>query len=262
MPTDKVFRYDLHCHTSIASVCGRILPEDLAKWYADLGYSGFCLTDHFSGADPFPGLSWESRVDAYWAAYMRTREAGERLGLSVFFGIEYSLVPDPEHFSESLGNDFLIYNITKEYLRDNRSMFGMKPAELFKKIRGDGGFIVHAHPYAETWYIEFIRLIPRSVDAVETLNGNKSLLENDMAKAYAEAYGLLETAGSDCHNRPWPYMCGLETDAPCHTLPDLVSAIRGRQTRPFAIKITGEAAISSDKNIIIHPSYPATRHSV
>jgi len=246
----------MHCHTGIASVCGRLSPENLVKWYAGLGYSGLCLTDHFSGADPFPGSPWEARVKSYWDAYARTRAAGERLGLTVFWGIEYALAPDPDHFLHTKGTDFLLYNLSKEFLMDNRSIFYSKPADLFQIMRSGGVFVVQAHPFAESAHIESIQLLPRSVDAVETLNGNKKLFENDMARIYAGMYGLPETAGSDCHNAPWPYMCGLQTDAPCSSIMELIAAIRSKQTRMFAIRIYGERRLTSDENVITE-DYPA-----
>ena len=104
---------------------------------------------------------------------------------------------------------------------------------MFAKVREAGGFIIHAHPFNDKPWVDYIRLLPHSVDAVEVMNGTHTDFVNTNAKAYAEAYGLLQTAGSDCHRKGIPVLGGMETDEPCHTLNELITAIKTNRAKPF-----------------------------
>jgi len=228
------FLYETHCHTNAGSKCSELSPEALVTFYHRQGYNGICITDHFTGSSILPDdTPWEDRVDFHYDIYLRTKKYGDQCGLSVFFGLEYAIVPDLGRMSKAVGNDFLLLNISKDWLRENQAAFREKTAGLFLAIRESGGFIIHAHPFAEASWIEYIRLLPRDVDAVETLNTCGDAFINGNAKAYARAYNLLETAGSDCHSAGQGVLCGLETDKPCHSALDLITAIREGRAVPF-----------------------------
>ena len=47
-------------------------------------------------------------------------------------------------------------------------------------VRAEGGFIVQAHPFRESNYIDMIRLLPRKVDAVEVNNACITDFENKL----------------------------------------------------------------------------------
>jgi len=226
------YRYDLHCHTREGSDCSELPAEEMAALYHRLGYSGFCVTDHISGSTVLPDETpWDERVEFHYEIYSRVRIAAEKLGLSVFFGLEYSLAPDVEHLTRITGNDFVLLNLSKEWLKENKAAFREKPETLFAKIREAGGFVIHAHPFYEARWVECIRLYPASVDAIEVLNTGCSDFVNDNAKAYARAYGLLEVAGSDCHSEENELFSGVEVDAPCRTSEELVAAIKEKRAR-------------------------------
>ena len=228
------YRYDLHCHTSEGSKCSVLSAQEMAEFYHRRGYSGFCVTDHFSGNGPLPDdTPWGDRVEFYHDIYSEAKKAGEKFDLSVFFGLEYSLAPDVGRLSKITGNDFLILNLSKEWLTENKAAFSGKFTDLFAKIREAGGFVIHAHPFLEERWVESIRLYPRHIDAVEVLNSGGSDFLNENALAYARAYGLLEVAGSDCHSPAQKVLGGIETDAPCLTAAELVAAIREKKTRLF-----------------------------
>ena len=42
------YKYELHCHTSMVSQCGRVEPEEIVKLYKEKGYSGIVITEHYS----------------------------------------------------------------------------------------------------------------------------------------------------------------------------------------------------------------------
>jgi hypothetical protein len=233
--TDKMpHRYELHCHTAEGSKCSTVPAVDLIEMYKRNGYSGVFITDHFSGMTTVPNeTSWEDRVGFWYGIHTKAKQAGDKAGISVFPGMEYSPVPDVKHFTGGSGADFIILNISREWLLDNRDAFSGSSRDQLKKIRDAGGFVIHAHPFKEASYIEYMKLIPRSVDAVEVINAGCNDSENNNALGYARAYGLLEAAGSDCHNISRTVFAGLETEFLCRTPEDLVNAIINKKAKPF-----------------------------
>ena len=232
------YRYDLHCHTKAGSKCSDISANEMVKIYHEIGYSGICITDHFTGR--MTALSgetpWDERVIFFYDIYQKTKKAGEKVGLSVFWGIEYSLAPDIEHPTQTTGADFIFFNIDKEWLMLNKEAFRETPKGLFKKVRDAGGFIIYAHPMCK----DELQLFPHYVDAVEIINGSLDDIYNEYAKTYATMYRLLETAGTDIHRFDQKTLAGIETEKPCFTIGELIGTIKEGKAKPFYLtrKIT------------------------
>jgi hypothetical protein len=221
------YRYETHCHTKEGSACSIAPAAELVEFYREMGYSGLCVTDHFTGNSTLPPETpWKERVVFYHDIFVKMRDAGAKHGFKVFFGIEPTYK----------GNDFLIINPSKEWLLENGDAFSGQLGVLLSKARKSGAFVSHAHPFKEAEWIEYIRLLPRCVDAVEIYNANGTPFINGAAKAYAELYGLPGTAGSDLHRTDQKLLCGLETDAPCDNALDLIQAVKNGAARLFSIE--------------------------
>jgi hypothetical protein len=142
---DMAYLYDLHCHTKEGSKCSDISVKEMVQLY-----------------------------DIFQKAHIE----GEKLGLSVFWGIEYSLTPDIDHPSKASGTDFVILNIDKEWLIKNKDAFRKNPEGLFKNLRDAGCFVIHAHPM----FGSELRLFPYSIDAVEVMTGALIILATKTLK--------------------------------------------------------------------------------
>ncbi len=188
-----MYKYETHMHTSHGSRCANSTPEEMVEKYKQEGYTGVFVTDHFfNGNSCIDGsLEWREKVDRYCECYEKAKAMGDKIGLDVFFAIEY-------------GNgtaDFLTYGVDKEWLYENECIMAMDIPEYCRYVRESGGMIIHAHPFRETWYIDRLRLFPRDVDGVEVINASHSdELMNQRAYIYANMYDLPVTAGSDAHN--------------------------------------------------------------
>jgi len=230
------YRYDLHCHTKEGSKCSDIAATDMAELYYEMGYTGFCITDHFSGMTTLPDdTSWRERVLFHYDIYEKARAAGEKYGLTVFWGIEYSPVYDIKQMSNCIWIDFVVFNLSKEWLIENQSAFCGTDKEQLSNLRKAGGFISHAHPIIYKQDTEQIQLYQNYVDAVEVINGGLSDIDNNAAQQYARAYGLYETAATDIHRYDQRVMAGLETETHNDTIDSLISAIKMQRTKPFSI---------------------------
>lgn len=188
----SLFQYETHLHTSEASACANFSAKEQVRYYKDAGYEGIMVTDHFfNGNSAVPReLPWEERIELYCRGYENAKEEGDRIGLSVFFGIETSFY----------GTDFLIYGLDKQWLKKQPDMLSWSVQEQYKRVHEDGGFIVHAHPFRVRPYIKEVRLFPDCVDAVEVINvGNRNDDFDRKALLYAKKHNLPTTAGTDSH---------------------------------------------------------------
>ena len=230
----RVYRYELHCHTAEGSLCSDIPLREIAGFYKELGYSGICITDHFTGNGATPDdMPWRERIDFFYDIHDKARKAGLKAGIAVFSGIEYSIAPDINHLSRSIGTDFLFIDIKKEWLKENQDAFGGKTSELLTRVRKSGAFVIQAHPFSERSWIECIRLFPRVTDAVEVINTALTDFENGSADAYADTYNLYKAAGSDCHSMAKPLFSGMEVKKACLAAQDLIKAIKTGEAKPF-----------------------------
>ncbi len=221
--TIQMYKYETHMHTSEASGCGSSTGAEMARKYKDEGYDGIFVTDHFfNGNSAVPrDLPWKKRIELYCKGYENAKETGDKIGLDVFFGVEYTY-----H-----GADFLIYGLDKQWLIENGNILDIERdiSDFLNYVRSCGGFVVHAHPFRDYDYIKHFTLCPHNVDAVEIINASHHQKEFDeRAKIYAEWYNLPFTAGSDSHNATDRYYGGgILTETPIKSFEDYRDAVLG-----------------------------------
>lgn len=217
--------YDPHVHTSAGSRCSKVTPEDAVLRFKKMGYTGIFITEHFfnnpSTTVPYKDIPWEEAVEQYCLPYERARSAGEEIGLDVFFGFENSYQ----------GNDILTFGLGKDWLKVHPEILDLSIREYCEFARAEGGLVIHAHPFREASYIDLIRLMPRSVDGVEILNGTCSEFQNERAAEYARNYDLAVTGGSDYHG-PKLMLCATSSPVRFETVSDFCQAVRELRVSP------------------------------
>lgn len=215
------YMYDTHVHTSQGSACGKNTGAEMVRSYAEAGYAGFIITDHFfNGNTAIPGdLPWEQRVELFLKGYEDALEEGNRIGFQVFLGWEYAYK----------GTEFLIYGLDKGFLLSHPVMLSWSPEKYLTIARASGGFISHAHPFRKASYISEIRLYPEYVDAVEVINTSHADPEFDRkAFEYAKHNSLLMTSGSDAHRIDHPKGGGLIFPHRLGSIQDFIDNIKAR----------------------------------
>lgn len=198
----KGFLYETHLHTSEGSACARSTGAEIARAYAEAGYTGIIVTNHFFYGNTAVDrkLPWKEWVEGFCKGYENAKEEGDKLGLQVFFGWE----------SGYGGPEFLVYGLDKEWLLQHPEIRDASVAEQLQLVHEDGGIVVQAHPFRRAYYIHGIELFPEGVDGVEGYNvshssfirkeEDRNILWNDQAVAYAKEHHLPLTSGSDQHN--------------------------------------------------------------
>ncbi len=199
-----MFRYDTHVHTSEASRCGKMSGAEMVHYYKKNGYDGIFITDHFVNGNTrtTPEMSWEEKMQLFVSGYENARTEGERVGLDVFFGLEYNY-----RYTE-----FLVYGLDYEWLLSHPDCDKLEPAEFCALAHASGAFIVHAHPFRIRPYIKAVRLYPDCVDAIEVMNAAHldDMPHDRRAEWYAREFGFARTGGSDNHVVNQRYLGGIE----------------------------------------------------
>lgn len=213
-----MYKYELHCHTSESSRCAKISAAEMVDFYKKAGYTGLVITDHFlNGNTTVPkNLEWEERIDLYCKGYEEAKKQGDKVGLDVFFGWEFS-------------GDFVTLGLDKEWLKAHKDLDILKNADYFETVHKDGGYIIHAHPFRESPYTKVLRIFPREVDAMETINAVNTDFQNSISEYLATQYGVTKVCGTDNHIGFREKLASLELDFRAKDLSELIEAIKNNK---------------------------------
>ncbi len=184
------FLLETHAHTAEVSSCSHLRAAELVRVIHGAGYAGTIITDHFLEDRMLCDTErkYIAHVDWFLRGYRAAREEGEKLGFAVLFGMEIRLTAGPE--------DYLVYGLEPGALAELHGLLGQTCAQAKRRIDDLGGLLVQAHPYRMGQTIQ----PPECLHGVEVMNGNpRHDSRNNLALAYADAHGLLMTAGGDVH---------------------------------------------------------------
>lgn len=166
---------DLHIHTTFSGDSW-IQPAKLPEIAKKAGLDGIAVTDHDS-----------------IAAWREVEKAARKSGIMVIRGEEVGVRPAGRRIGEIMGL------FMSEFV-DGR---GKTAVEVIDALKAQGALVVLPHPfdkYRRIFPEEELRELSVKVDAVEVFNPRVFAKElNAKAKAFAEEFGLSETAGSDAH---------------------------------------------------------------
>ena len=104
---------DMHAHTSGVSHCCVLPPEEIVKIAKETGLDGIVLTNHYAKE--------YVTVEKYIQEYEITKEAGEKIGLKVWFGIEVTVTWDPRIH-------LLVYGVTTDFLKEHPALYELQHA--------------------------------------------------------------------------------------------------------------------------------------
>ena len=211
-----MFKTELHCHSNDISECARVNTEEIIEKFTKGGYSTVVLSNHFSrGTMNFVGAtSWDEWVDKYVGGYEKLKNDAKGK-LNILLGMEL-------RFNENC-NDYLVFGITKEFLRKYPNMFEMNP-ESFHKIASENGCLfIQAHPFRNGMTV----IYPGHLDGVEVFNGHFGHdSRNDIAEMWANKYNLIKTSGTDFHYTTSPANGGILTDTEITTMDELIEVLK------------------------------------
>ena len=222
--TAMEYLYETHMHTSEVSACARGTGAQQAAVYKKMGYTGIIVTDHFiNGYTTCPKkLSWEEKMRFFASGYDEAKKAGDKIGLDVFFGWEFTI----------RGSDFLTYGLDLDFLLANPGLDKLEIDKYSALIRKNGGYLAQAHPYRDEYYIERpLPVEPCYIDGVEVFNIMDRKTSNEQALVFAEKNYLPKQAGTDAHGRGNISYSGVALRQKAESINDIINAIKSGEVK-------------------------------
>ncbi|MBO5408323.1 MAG: PHP domain-containing protein [Clostridia bacterium] len=225
-----MYRYETHLHTSPVSKCAVISVRKMMEFYKKMHFDGIFITNHFLDGNIRidKNLPYEEKIQFYFSDYEEALKLQDEIGIKVFCGVESSYID---------GTDFLIYGLDKQWFLEHPEIEDMKKSQVLPYYMEHGALVIHAHPFREAGYIDHIRLFPRCVHGVETVNASRTDFENETAALYAKHYNLLSFAGTDNHGFTTDYLAGVSSETPVKNELDFVKKVLAKEMQVFTVSL-------------------------
>lgn len=186
----KEYRYrtELHAHTSPASSCSEIAPEDVVAIYKDLGYDAVTIANHFSFG--YQDSDKQTVLDRFFGDFEKAQKKGEGIGIKVILAAEI-------RFTEN-DNDYLIYGVTRKMMEEIYDLLPFGVENFRKTYSMPDSVFLQAHPFRNGME----RVDPAILDGIEVFNlhpNHNSKIGLAAVYARENSYSIV-TAGSDFHH--------------------------------------------------------------
>ncbi|MBQ8189263.1 MAG: PHP domain-containing protein [Lachnospiraceae bacterium] len=217
----SVYKYELHAHTSECDRDARLSARELVHLYKEAGYDGIVITDHYIERfytlwfpEEVEGLTHEQQVRRWLKGFYTAREEGEKVGITVLPGAEVRFDDYP--------NDYLIYGLHEDFFYTVPRLNELKNVNELLALMPEKACVVHAHPFRD----EMVVANPKGLFGIEVFNGGTEKFRNEIARQFADYYGIAMTSGSDIHGTDRLAKGGIMTKRRIQTPEDLVSILR------------------------------------
>ncbi len=227
---NKVYKTELHCHTSEMSGCAKENAEGMIKKYVECGYTTVVLTNHCENTRIHAPLEYRYRYDSY-----------EELINKIYDAIEYTrrlaegklyIIDGFELCNCCTENDYLIYGLTREQALGMDLCFS-DIWDVSRYVRECGGVIIQAHPMR----MGMTLIEPNLVDGYEIFNSSADWLYlNNLASLWVQITGgdkKILTAGNDHHNPKDIPTAGILTTEPITNSSELIRVLREKDFSIF-----------------------------
>ncbi len=216
------YKYQMHCHTTPCSACGKITPFELVHRLRGNGYSGAVVTNHFYNGNT--GISrelpWKKFVSLYEKDYFECKRFADSFGIDILFGVE-----------ENIGNgqEILCYGLTPRILYAHPELREQNLELWYKTLSPLGVIIIQAHPFRHRNSSSNGVLPLEYLDGIEVLNYGNCLEENESAVNFAAAHQkFLITSGADAHLPHQLNKGGIASEQRIYNETELVSILRNK----------------------------------
>ncbi len=210
------YKYELHCHTKETSLCGQIPAAEIVKMYKEQGYNGIVITDHYSPMTFKPSRVWrpQTDMDFYLSGYKEALKYADE-NFTVLLGMEIRYY--------ATANDYLVYGVTEEFLRNSGNLMKLYPKKFYKLAKENNMLVLQAHPFRKM----MIRINPKHLDGTEVFNGKANLEANKKSAEWAEENNMaVRVSGSDFHRPSNLAKGGIITNEPIRTNDELLKILR------------------------------------
>ena len=211
-----MFKTELHCHSKDVSECAWVNASQIIEKFTKAGYTTLVLANHFNRGTMkyLKSTDWNDWIDKYLNGYYILKKEAEGK-LNILLGMEL-------RFDENI-NDYLVFGITEEFLRNNPDMFTLGPDKFHRLANENGCLFIQAHPFRNNMTITY----PHHLDGIEVFNGHKDHdSRNEIADMWADRFGLIKTSGTDFHYDDSNANGGIITDEEITSMTQLVEILK------------------------------------
>ena len=219
------YRLELHAHTSPASRCSQVSPEDVITIFHNAGYDGIAITNHF-----YEKPDKDEFLKIYRDDFLKASEAGRKLGMKVYLGAELRFVNEND-------NDYLIYGFELDQLEGMYSHISGTLEDFVRDFKTDRMFLLQAHPFRN----DMERGFEKFLDGVEAFNMHPNHNSRvALAMRYADEHGKIATAGTDYHHIGHDNLCATRSAVLPENEAELVSLLKSGN---FIYEISGKVVL-------------------
>lgn len=220
-------KIDTHVHSMGISKCSRVTYKEIIDRKIAGGYAGAVLTNH---CQPwyYEPENYKQWIEEFIAEYEGAYEYARSKGFKLMLGIEVS-VNDPKWA------DFLIFGVTKEFLRSSPDLCRISQRELFEYCEQNNALMVQAHPFRmrhepmDSSYMHGIEINTQPTD----------LHNRNLVVKQAKENGLFIIVGTDYHDNTADNRSGIIVPDNIETSVDLVNYLKkAEHTEVFVHDIT------------------------
>ncbi len=191
---EQNYKYEMHCHAREYGWCAKVPTETLVPAYANAGYQGICMTNHYIdfAFELMRANTWAGKIDFYLESYRKAKLLAQAYDMDIILGMEIRFTNDDY-------NDFLVYGMDEDLLYRYPDLYKHTPASFKRFCEEHGLMIFQAHP---------LRLLchpvePEYLDGYEIFNANpRAVNNNDEVEILQKQNKLLGIGGSDYHQLP------------------------------------------------------------
>lgn len=213
MKNSKKILIDTHIHSSGISKCSRVPANELVNICVEQGLNGIVLTNHYKLASV--DTDFKTWCNKYIEEFHITRDYGNKLGLKVFLGVEFTLNSMPQ-------NDFTVYGLSEDFLLSSNPLFELTLNEFIKIIHQENALIFQAHPFRNTHPIDGMLLDGVEINCHPLYHTN----EKQRVMDFANRYDIRVSCGSDYHGDTYKPYCGVLIDSSINSTEEYVRYIR------------------------------------
>lgn len=219
------YRIELHAHTSPASGCSQVKPEDVVTVFHNAGYDGIAITNHF-----YPRPDEDGFLEIYRNDFLKALQTGEKLGIKVYLGAEL-------RFPNQNDNDYLIFGFELSQLEEMYSYTETSLETFVKNFKTDDMFLLQAHPFRNN----MMRGFEQYLDGFEVFNMHPNHNSRvALAAKYATENGKIATAGTDYHHIGHDNLCATRTAILPQNSHELVTLLKSKD---FIYEIAGKLVL-------------------
>ena len=219
------YRLELHAHTSPASRCSQVNPEDVITIFHNAGYNGIAITNHF-----YEKPDKDEFLKIYRDDFLKASEAGRKLGMKVYLGAELRFVNEND-------NDYLLYGFELDQLEEMYSHISGTLEDFVRDFKTDRMFLLQAHPFRN----DMERGFEKFLDGVEAFNMHPNHNSRvALAMRYADEHGKIATAGTDYHHIGHDNLCATRSAVLPENEAELVSLLKSGD---FIYEISGKVVL-------------------